>query len=167
MHFLNRDAKPSPENPPWIHSQIPMGKCNVAINLPWCLGILQRFESYCFTYNRCKSTGMIHRIIRLKTTRFSRRGNITSFIIELGIGNKILATLLGRGLEMEAVWNPVAHLQRTKGVCVTKCSYLEIGYPQPCDFHEKYHEGYREDEIEEKVRIVSDLPTKGGDLRLF
>ena len=46
---------------------------------------------------------MIHRIIRLKTTRFSRRGNITSFIIELGIGNKILATLLGRGLEMEAV----------------------------------------------------------------
>ena len=50
---------------------------------------------------------------------------------------------------------------------MSKCSYLEIGYPRPCDFHEKYHEGYREDEIEVKVRIVSDLPTKGGDLRLF
>ena len=45
-----------------------------------------------------------------------------------------------------------------------KCSYMEIGYPRPCDFHDNFHEGNREDG-EVIVRIVTDLPTKGGDRR--
>ena len=52
---------------------------------------------------------------------------------------------------------PVAHLQRTEGV---KCSYLEIDYPQPCDFQGDNPDGIREDGLEVKVRIVTDLPTK-------
>ena len=47
-----------------------------------------------------------------------------------------------------------------------KCSYMEIGYPRPCDFHDNFHEGNREDG-EVIVRIVTDLPTKGGDRRFI
>ena len=43
---------------------------------------------------------------------------------------------------------------------------MEIGYPLPCDSHVWIHDGYREDVLEVKVRIVTDLPAEGGDLRL-
>ena len=91
----------------------------------------------------------------------------TKIIVEFSKGGKILAALLGRGLEMEVEGNPVAHLQRTKRVCVSKCSYMEIGYPLPCDSHVWIHDGYREDVLEVKVRIVTDQPAEGGDLRFI
>ena len=81
--------------------------------------------------------GLSRKLSRKRKGRleFSRIGVIAKFLVEFSIGGKILAALLGRGLEMEVEGNPVAHLQRTKRVCVSKCSYMEIGYPLPCDSH--------------------------------
>ena len=81
--------------------------------------------------------GLSRKLSRKRKGRleFLRMVVIAKFLVEFSIGGKILAALLGRGLEMEAEGSPVAHLQRTKRVCVSKCSYKEIGYPLPCDSH--------------------------------
>ena len=44
--------------------------------------------------------------------------------------------------------------------------YKEIKLPQPCDFQRLGAEGKREAGYSEKVRIETDQPTNGGDLRI-